>query len=139
VADELPAGLWHGELPLNEGERVLYSTRANRTAGRRAIGGRLVVTNQRIAFVPNRVEQHISAESGLLEGSWVTDHDNVDDVRVSPRQIKVSTIFSGEWRTGVWVELRSGAGQRFLVPRATQAIAEIRDALSGPGDREPSS
>ena len=97
------------------------------------------MTNQRMAFVPNRVEQHISAESGLLEGSWVTDHDNVDDVGVSPRQIKVSTIFSGEWRTGIGFDLRSGAGPRFLVPRSTQAIAEIRDALSGPGDREPSS
>ena len=137
MADELQAGLWHGGFPLNEGESVLYAKRANRTAGRRAVGGRLVVTDQRIAFVPNQFEKHVSPRLELVEGSWVADRDDVDDLRLAPRQIKLSTIFSGEWRTGIWVDVRSGAGQRFLVPRPTQAVAEIREALSGSGDREP--
>ncbi len=134
MADELQAGLWHEGLALNDGERVLYAKRANRTAGRRAVGGRLIATDERIAFVPNRFEKRATADLNLVDGGWVTERDNVDDVRLAPRRIGLSTIFSGEWRTGVLVSVKSGVDQRFLVPQATEASAEILAALAGSGD-----
>lgn len=120
---------------VEDDDAVVYSKRANRTVGRRAVGGRLVITNSSIGFVPSRAETHPSALLDVsIPETWATAIDNVDDVSLAPRRFRALNFFSGEWRTGIWISPRTGVGQRFTVPRPSRALVEIRDALWNESD-----
>jgi hypothetical protein len=125
MGDEASGGIWHSGLPLHDGEQVVYAKPANRTVGRRAVGGRLVLTDRRIAFVPNRVEQHAPVFGFSAGEIWATDLGSIEEVAVAPARIRPMTVFSGEWAKGLSLTLSTGPPQRFNIPKPARARDEI--------------
>ena len=63
--------LWIPDAKMVEGETVDFASLANAFQGRRAVGGRLTVTNKRIIFVPNRLDALLGGKDLALNRSEV--------------------------------------------------------------------
>ncbi len=49
-------GIWFPSVPLADGEIVQFQAAANSFLGHRSVGGQVTLTNQRVIFVPNRLD-----------------------------------------------------------------------------------
>jgi hypothetical protein len=69
------------QVELSDGEHIVKVWRANRSSRFRAVGGRLVLTTERVCFVPHLVDRSIGAASwevlleavvdvGLVRSGW---------------------------------------------------------------------
>ncbi len=121
-------GRWVDEPALAPGERVVWTTLANRQQGSyRAIGGRLFLTNIRLIFMPNRID---SATGGL---AWSRDLADVRRVAIEPRHFGVPFVTSDVgFRRRLRLEARGGEVDIFLVNRVDAALSRITAATERP-------
>ena len=106
-------------LPLRDGERLIFSVRANRAQSNRAVGGRLYATNRRIVFAPHGVD----LTAGLAP--WELDVASLREISIAPRG---RNPFDGSLRRRLEIKSNRGADV-FVVPkvgRVAERLDEIR-------------
>jgi hypothetical protein len=108
---------------LQPGEEIVWSARANRAQGGRAVGGKLYVTDRRMMFAPNRIEQR-------LKGcEWSCSVGAVREIGVKQRG---GNPFSGGVRRRLRVALAE-KDELFVVDDPHDAATELRLLLLGGG------
>ena len=88
-----PENAWFNQIELLDGEEIVLSYPSNHSQGKRAVGGKLFVTNQRIAFAPNRFDANLGGLAFDIPLSMVTS------ITTDPPRIRLVEIFSGALRT----------------------------------------
>jgi len=118
-----PENAWFNEVQLSDGEEIILSYPANHTQGKRAVGGKLFITNCRIAFAPNRIDANTGGgamEMPLLE---------VTSVGTDKPRIRITEIFSGAWRTRLAIYSQNVEGDFFVVFNPETVAGEINTAI----------
>jgi hypothetical protein len=103
---------------LRPDEREIGSFRANMTQGRLAVGGRLVLTNQRVVFSPRTLVK------GPEGDPWECEHNAITDVGLAERGLNP---FDGSLRRRLRIE-HHGTVDLFVVSKAKSVAAAIRHA-----------
>ena len=101
-----PENAWFNEVQLSDGEEVILSYPSNHTQGKRAVGGKLFVTNYRIAFAPNRIDANMGGMTIEMPLSEITS------IGTDKPHIRITEIFSGAWRTRLAIH-RQNEGVEF--------------------------
>ena len=118
---------WFGPPPdLADDEHWLAHVAANRTQGKRAVGGGLHVTNHRLLFSPNLIDARLGGKP------WSCALVDIVSVGVQRRRFSLLELFSGGLVDRVRFDLRGGARELFVVDRPDQRAAELRALLSMP-------
>jgi hypothetical protein len=105
---------------LRDSESLIFRCRANRSVGRRALGGHLYLTNQRLVFEPRLIDRLLSRE-GLLEVPLT----RVAAADVAPRG---AGLFDGSRRRRLRVREIDESEELFVVSRPDDLAAEITQA-----------
>ena len=109
---------------LADGERLVATRFANHRQGPVARGGRLFVTNRRLAFRPHVLD--LATGASALDVEW----SEVADVDVAPRTLNP---LDGGVRRRLRVTTRSGTAELFVVNSADELAALVRrHAREGP-------
>ncbi len=106
------------KFPMLPGERMLESIRANRTQGGRAVGGHLYLTDQRLVFLPHRVDAATGGQTFEVSLSEVSMTD------VAPRG---SNLFDGSMRGRLRVTTADGT-EHFVASGVGQVASRIEQA-----------
>jgi hypothetical protein len=118
---------WFGPPPdLAVDERWVVHLAANRTQGKRAVGGGLHVTNHRLLFSPNLIDARLGGKP------WSCALGDIVGVGVQHRRFSLLELFSGGLVDRVRIDLRDGRRELFVVDRPEQRAAELRSLLSIP-------
>ena len=120
-----PETVWFNEIKLSNGEEVSLSYPANHTQGKRAVGGKLFVTNLRIAFAPNRLDAKMGGNT------WEVAHADFASADTVKPQLRISEIFSGALRTRLAIHTGHSEVQCFVVRKPELAAREINTAIHG--------
>jgi hypothetical protein len=104
---------------LQPSEREIETYRANRTQGSRAVGGHLLLTNQRVLFYPHKVDSETGGKS------WECSLTSISDVGLSARG---SNPFNGSMRRRLQID-RAGETEYFVVSKPDVIVAAIRQAV----------
>ena len=72
-------GFWIAEPKLEPGETVTYMASANRLSSQRMLGGKVLITDRRVMFYPNRMDSLLRGKSIDLP---IAD---VKSIRTNPR------------------------------------------------------
>ncbi|MDP0491420.1 MAG: hypothetical protein Q7Q71_10255, partial [Verrucomicrobiota bacterium JB023] len=96
---------------------------ANHTQGKRAVGGKLFITNCRIAFAPNRLDAKMGGDS------WQRGLSDLCSVGTDKPRVRMTEIFSGALRTRLVIHLKEGESQYFVVGKPEVVASEISDAI----------
>lgn len=118
-----PGNIWFNQLDLGEGEMILVSYPANHSQGKRAVGGKIFVTNRRIAFVPNRLDALLWGRSIELPLAKVTSISTV------PPRIRLGEIFSGALRSRLVIRGRVEDGDYFVVSNPQLTASQIEGSI----------
>jgi len=121
---------WFGPLPdLFDGEHWVAHHAANRTQGKRAVGGGLHVTNRRVLFSPNAIDSRLGGRS------WSCALTDILAIGVEPRRFSLLELFSGGLAERMRLELRDGTRELFVIRKPAERIDELRALLdaAGPG------
>jgi hypothetical protein len=114
---------WFNQPVLDECESLLIEVRANYTQGKRAVGGKLFGTTQRLLFVPNRMDRR-------LGGRIVTiPRDEISSVTKADATWAITEIFSGAHVPRMSVLLRDGTQYMFVVNSIDANIATVNSYL----------
>jgi len=105
---------------LEDGETVVWEKRANHTAGVRAVGGKLYLTDRRLVF-----ESRGLGRGGKL---WSTPLSEVARVTVADRDL--SGVFSGGLTNRLRVELASGDEELFVVRKVAEVAKDLSEAAA---------
>ena len=119
-----PENAWFNQIQLSDREEVMLSYPANHTRGKRAVGGKLFVTNCRIAFAPNRIDVTMGG------GTWeiqLTDFASAGTDR--PRR-QIAEIFSGAWRTRLAIHALGGEVHYFVVENPGKVANKLTSAIT---------
>jgi GRAM domain len=106
--------------PLNPGEQLVGRFRANRSQGGRAVGGHLLLTDQRLVFAPHKID---AATGGA---GWQCSLRSISSVSVAPRG---KNLFDGSLRRRLMVT-SDGAVTYFVVPKVADVASAIMTALA---------
>lgn len=118
---------WFGPLPtLPEGEEWVAHYAANRTQGKRAVGGALHLTTRRALFEPNTME------SGLGGRPWSCSRDEIVAAGIQPRRFSLFELFSGGLVDRLLLELKDGGRELFVINGLGARFEEIRAILGVP-------
>jgi hypothetical protein len=115
---------WFGPPPtLADDESWVAHFAANRTQGKRAVGGGLHLTTHRLLFCPNIVD-------GKLGGkSWSCATAEIASVGVERRRFSLLELFSGALSDRLRLDFRDGRREFFVVAQPRQRAAELRELL----------
>ncbi len=113
----LALGIWVPAPDLQPQETVLATINANRTQGRRAVGGRLFLTTTHLRFVAHRFDRMLGGRDLAIlrreiSSASVADRSGVGDV------------FAGGTRRRLQVDAR-GSVELFVVNRLDQVVVRI--------------
>lgn len=107
---------------LHDGEIPEWRRAANRQQRRRAVGGRLLLTSERLIFTSNRLDR-------LTGGSdWSVDRDDVTAVDVAAPTLE-NGPFSGGLRSRLRLTLIGGTEELFVVRSPDRCATELADRL----------
>lgn len=96
--------------------------RANRTqSALRAVGGKLVLTDDRLEFRPHGFDQ------ALFGRGWSAPLPRIRSVGIEPRGLNP---FSGALRKRLRVEMDDGAVEMFVVSRVKEVQEQIAGAVA---------
>ena len=115
-----PANFWFNDLQPSEGEQILISYPANHTQGKRAVGGKLFVTNHRIAFAPNRIDAQIGGLPIEIPISEITS------VSTDKPRFSITEVFSGAFRTRLAIHRQPMCSEFFVVSTPTDTASHIQ-------------
>jgi hypothetical protein len=118
-------GLLMSKQAARPGEVVLWKANANSLQGRRALGGRLYLTNERLLFNPHFVD----AMTGGRQ--WSVDCSEISAVGREERDPHrpVASV-----RAVLRIEMSDGKEERFVVNRLDEVVARLREAVAEPPD-----
>ena len=108
------------DLVMKSGEHVVNRFWANKTQGTRALGGHLILTNQRLLFKPNKLD---SATGGQ---SWECQLQSISDTAIAPR---VHNPFDGSLRRRLAITA-GGEVNYFVVWKVSKVISAISGATA---------
>ena len=98
---------WFNKPIIPADERILFEVPANHTQGRRAVGGKMFVTDRRILFIPNRLD-------GVMGGNCKQiPNGEVSEITKSKPVYSLLEIFSGAFRSRLCVVTKDH-NQEFL-------------------------
>ncbi len=131
VSDPLPR-YWFGPPPaLLPDEKFVASYPANRTQGKRAVGGGLHLTTRRILFCPNAIDRSLGGKP------WECAHADISGVGVEPKRFSLLELFSGAFAN----RLRLHLGERvelFVIRDPAARVDELNELLGGDLPTAPS-
>ena len=104
---------------LRQGESVEESVFANRVQGGRAIGGKLFITNDRLLFVPHRIDKLLGGEVVAIELARTASIEAA---------VPDGSFFTGGHRRRLEVRNREGRAEMFVVNHV-DAVAQRIDAI----------
>jgi len=114
-------GFWIAHPKLEEGEAIRWESSAGRALNRWITsGGRLVVTNKRVLFQPNRFD----AMTG--KRPWGRPLTSVKDVQAVDRD---PTVLAGGMRKRLGIQTADGI-EVFIVNNVTTKVADLRGLFS---------
>ena len=111
-------GIVFKSLQLMDSERVLWKTFANRTQGRRSVGGRFYLTNTRLIFQPHRMD------SALKGRPWSSMLDQIQEVAID---LPDGSHFTGGMRTRLLIRTEADTNL-FVVNHVETAVDQIKQA-----------
>jgi hypothetical protein len=109
-------------VPIEADENVAWSARANHSAGWRAVGGRLHLTERRLLFRPNGIERTL-----LFGKEWEAPRAQLRAFGVEP---KGRGLFDGSLRERLRVETTTGPPQFFVVPKPSDVADRLTRELA---------
>ena len=110
------------EEALEQDEAVLWSRRANRFQGSRAVGGRLALTDRRLMFAPHRFD------AALVGKRWEAKLSEIRTVGIEPRGSGVKGLFGGGMRKRLRVRAAAGDEEHFLVNKLDHVLESLEEA-----------
>lgn len=118
---------WFGPLPpLPEGEQWVAHYAANRTQGKRAVGGTLHITTNRVMFQPNSMEFRMGGNA------WTCSRTELVGAGIEPRRFALLELFSGALVDRLALVLNNGRRELFVVNAIAARFEEIRSLLGVP-------
>jgi hypothetical protein len=114
-------GIVFRSLHLMDSEKLLWEKFANRTQGRRSVGGRLYLTNTRLIFQPHRLDAALNGQS------WIAPLNQIQEVVVEPPD---GGRFNGGMRTRLLIRTDAGT-DHFVVNHVETAVDQIKQAVTG--------
>jgi hypothetical protein len=106
---------------LQAGETIRETWMVNRTQGFRAVGGRLYLTDRRLAFVPHVVDSFFHADPRSL------DLDKITAVTTEPGEVAFAHLFDGGLRDRLRIE-STGSEPDFYVINNLEKVMETLSA-----------
>jgi hypothetical protein len=106
---------WVPKPVLKPGEREIETYRANRSQGSRAVGGHLLLTNQRVVFYPHKLDALTGGKS------WECDLVSIASVGVAEQDYKP---FDGSMRRRLRIQCADTA-EHFVVSKVEAIVAAI--------------
>jgi hypothetical protein len=101
-------------------EREIATYRANRTQGSRAVGGHLLLTNQRVCFYPHKLDDATGGKA------WECRLASISQVGLAPLGFNP---FNGSLRRRVQIEC-ADATEYFVMSKPSDVIAAIKNAVA---------
>ncbi len=112
---------WFGAPPtLRADERFVANHPANRTQGRRAVGGGLHFTNYRALFTPNVIDAALAGEA------WSCALEDITEVSVKPGRFSLLELFSGGLRSRLRILQRDGRKDVFVIASPLLVAAALQ-------------
>lgn len=108
---------WVPDTPLEPGEIERHALLANHSVDWRAVGGKLVITDRRLIFRPNRVDRRLGGEV------WTVPLGHIADVGARQRTWHP---FNGGLRKRLRIVTTDGAEHLFVVNGLDGVIAKIQ-------------
>lgn len=135
VSREPAEQAWPEPLERRSGEVLRLTLDAFHVGVSRTRSGELAVTSERLAFVPDDgrpYERVVFVGLGPEGLYWAVEHSAIARVVPVRPQRTPWTIFSKRWQPGVWIQLTTDPGQRFVArDRPGETAAILRAALTG--------
>jgi hypothetical protein len=118
---------WFGPLPaIPYGDEWLAHYPANRTQGKRAVGGSLHITKRSAIFQPNAMELRMGGNA------WSCPRDEIIAAGIEPRRFSLFELFSGGFADRLLLELEAGVRELFVISDIAARFEEIRSILGVP-------
>ena len=114
---------WFNQIDLLDGEEVVLSYPSNHSQGKRAVGGKLFLTNQRVAFAPNRFDAN---QGGL---AFDIPLSRITSIATDSPRIRLSEIYSGALRTRLAIHGGIDQVNFFVVSHPDIVVSQITMAL----------
>lgn len=115
---------WFGPAPqLQTAEHWVANHPANRSQGKRAVGGGLHFTNFRAIFTPNVLDAALGGEA------WSCPLENISAIGVEPARFALSELFSGGLRSRLRIEQRDGRKDLFVISSPADVAAKVQALL----------
>jgi hypothetical protein len=115
---------WFGPAPeLLPDERWVAHHAANRSQGKRAVGGGLHFTTHRALFCPNAIDARLGGEA------WSCALAEITGAGVEPARYSLLELFSGGLRERLRLDLRDGREELFVVSSPVERATEIQALL----------
>ena len=125
---ELPK-FWFGPPPeLAADETWVAHYAANRSQGRRAVGGGLHFTTRRVLFSPNRIDARLGGES------WSCALTEIASLGIQPGRLALADLFSG----GLRARLRINR-DLFVIGSPATKLAELQSLVAAQTGSAPPS
>lgn len=151
MAAVFKAGFWQEAFRLHEDEEVQWWCGARRVERWAARGGRLILTNQRLAFRPSNFEKRFVRRwpDGATDGSpfntvpvdsaWTAEVEDVEEVYLTAREVSFRGVVAWNWGAGIWISQRDGDPCALIVRSREETVSGLRAALglAGPATRRP--
>src|SRR5215207_2526049 len=118
---------WFGPPPqLADDESWVTHLPANRTQGKRAVGGGLHLTNQRLLFSPNVIDAKLGGKP------WSCMLFEIASIGMQRRRFSLLELFSGALADRLRFDLQDGRSELFVVSNPAQRATELRELLHVP-------
>lgn len=119
-------GSWIDEVELAPGEQLVWKRLANRQQGAyRVVGGRLILTNQRLVFTPHKLDGATGGES------WSRDLGRISRVAIEPRHLGLPLVTPNVGlRRRLRIEEHDGTVNVFVVNRVEDVVSAIAAAIA---------
>jgi hypothetical protein len=115
---------WFGPPPaLADNEQWVAHLAANRSQGKRAVGGGLHVTTERLLFCPNAIDARLGGKP------WSCTRAEVAGVGVQRPSYSPLELFSGGLVDRLRFDLNDGRRELFVVSRPGAVAATLRELL----------
>ena len=116
--------IWFNKVQLSEDEELILSFPANHTQGKRAVGGKLFITNTRMAFAPNRIDANLRGQAMELSIPAIVRVDTAKPV------FRITEIFSGAIRIRLSIHTNDKYIHYFVVGKPKSVADKINTALN---------
>jgi hypothetical protein len=118
---------WLAKHEAREAESVVWSIKANRTQGKRAVGGKLFITTERVLFSPHLVDAALGGKRAAIE---------LSSLIAVERQPKGGDRLAGGLRDRLRLVIDGAPDELFVVNQLDVAIQRLREDLRPAGERE---